>query len=86
MDQIQSHVPAVVLSILKSVLVSRYFIAKTCVFKTILFPDCMIILWKLNSSTEVTYETFLETDDVQNKESWTFYKALRCTNIVILKF
>ena len=38
----------------------------------------MIILWKLNNSPDQnTNEIFMETDDVQNKESWTFQKALR---------
>lgn len=40
--------------------------------------DSMIILWKLNNSPDQnTNEIFMETDDVQNKESWTFQKALR---------
>ena len=40
--------------------------------------DSMIILWKLNSSADQnTNDIFMDTDDVQNKESWTFHKALR---------
>lgn len=39
--------------------------------------DSMIILWKLNNSPDQNTDVFMETDDIQNKESWTFQKALR---------
>jgi len=40
--------------------------------------DSMIILWKLNASPDQnTNDILMETDDIQNKESWTFHKALR---------
>ena len=38
----------------------------------------MIILWKLNNSGERnTCDTLMDADEVPNKESWTFHKALR---------
>lgn len=40
--------------------------------------DSMIILWKLNASPDQnTNDILMETDEIQNKESWTFHKALR---------
>lgn len=40
--------------------------------------DSMIILWKLSSSPDQsTSPMLMEEDDIQNKESWTFHKALR---------
>ena len=40
--------------------------------------DSMIILWKLSSSSDQNgNDIFMEDDDLQNKESWTFHKALR---------
>lgn len=40
--------------------------------------DSMIILWKLSSSPDQNAnDIFMEDDDIQNKESWTFHKALR---------
>ena len=38
----------------------------------------MIILWKLNNSGERnTSDTLMDADEIPNKESWTFHKALR---------
>ena len=37
----------------------------------------MIILWKLSSSDQSANTVFMEDDDIQNKELWTFHKALR---------
>ena len=43
-----------------------------------IFSDSMIILWKLsNSPDQNANNTFMDTDDIENKESWTFHKALR---------
>lgn len=40
--------------------------------------DSMIILWKLNNSGERnTTDIFMDADEIPNKESWTFHKALR---------
>lgn len=45
----------------------------------VLFPlsDSMIILWKFNNAADPNADIFMEADEIQNKESWTFHKALR---------
>ena len=42
------------------------------------FSDSLIILWKFNNSPDQSgSDIFMDTEGIESKESWTFYKALR---------